>query len=76
MGVYPSNRMEQQLAELAFRVSALNEEAESFDKKYDELSEKIDKFSAECTTSLREARITLAIQVLLFVALVFVKVVL
>ena len=46
MGVYPNNRMEQQLAELAFKVSALNGEAESFNKKYDELSEKIDKFSA------------------------------
>lgn len=76
MDVYPSNRMEQQLAELAFKVSALNGEAESFTKKYDELSEKIDKFSAECKTSLREARIALAIQVLLFAALVFVKVVL
>lgn len=76
MGVYPSNRMEQQLAELAFKVSALNGEAESLTKKHDELSEKIDKLSAECKTSLREARITLAIQVLLFVALVFVKVVL
>lgn len=76
MNIYPSNRMEQQLAELDFKVSALNEEAESFTKKYDELSEKIDKFNAECKTSLREARIALAIQVLLFVALVFVKVVL
>ena len=76
MDVYPSNRMEQQLDELAFEVSALNGEAESLTKKYDELSEEIDKLIAECETSLREARITLAIQVLLFVALVFVKVVL
>jgi uncharacterized coiled-coil DUF342 family protein len=76
MDIYPNNRMEQQLAELAFEVSALNGKAESFTKKYDELSEEIDKLSAECKTSLREARIALAIQVFLFVALVFVKVVL
>lgn len=33
MNVYPSNRMEQQLAKLAFEVSALNGEAESITKK-------------------------------------------